>query len=68
MNGERLFAIWKQGVRKMDKKELLKLIEEEEESHRWGGDEDQDGNLHYGSVDWDKIKSAVRNLKGSGEE
>lgn len=52
----------------MNKKELLKIIDQEEDSFNWGGDEDENGSLNYGYVDWEKIKKAIKEFAISKDE
>lgn len=46
----------------MDKTELLKIIDEEEDNYTWGGSEDSEGCLSKGCVDFDRIKKAIKKL------
>lgn len=47
----------------MNKKKLLKIVDEEEDNFNWGGGEDKHGHLDRGNVDFDRIKKAIRELK-----
>lgn len=52
----------------MNKKELLKVIEEEEYNHDYGGEEDREGILYKGYVDFDRIRKAINKFVISTED
>ena len=49
----------------MEIERLLKIIDEEEDNYTYGGDEDEEGTLMSGQVDFDKIRNAVKALTQS---
>ena len=47
----------------MNKEDVLRIIDNEEENYTWGGSENEDGALSRGNIDFDRIRNAVKELK-----
>jgi len=41
------------------RKKIINLLEEAQEQYEWGGDEDIDGHLHPGFVDWVNLQDDI---------
>jgi len=46
-------------------KQFETILAEEEESFRWGGDEDSEGTLSHGWVNFDRIRKVTKKLYNS---